>query len=137
MGFINLGTRVGPVGEHVINYDDIRTVNCDNIIKVDAVIITVLPDSPKLVVTIIYKFSPDSTFLAVEAITYTTSSVFNILEFTSAQYAVLFTQAVSSVSNTLTTINAPEVNELNAVAGIGSPLTVLNGVRSFGKVAIT
>lgn len=137
MGFINLGTRVGLAGERVMNYDAIRTVNCDDIIQVDANIVGTGNVLKILTVTIIYKFSPDSTFLAVQAITYTTSSVFDSLEFTSAEYGFLFTQAVSSISNTLTTINAPEVNEFNTAGGVGSPLSVLDGARSFSKISIT
>tara|TARA_R100000951_G_scaffold1262_1_gene3098 strand:+ start:332 stop:742 length:411 start_codon:yes stop_codon:yes gene_type:complete len=136
MGFINLGTVTSTILPYVVNYSDIRTVNCDDIIKVEAEIIGTGSVIKVLNIRITYKFSQESTFLVVQKITYTTSGVLQSFEFTAAQYAVLFTRAVSSVSNTLSTINAPQVNQF--LTGFpGSQLVPLDGSRSFEKLLIS
>ncbi len=135
MGFINLGTRVGDGSAqtpYVINYSDIRTVNCDDIMLVAATKTTLGNGREQLVISITYKFSQESTFLLVQKITYTASSTRPDLELTASQYQALFTQAISSVSNTLTTINAPEVNEFNPGT---TKLIPVDGSRSFTKSA--
>tara|TARA_R100000935_G_scaffold3480_1_gene8911 strand:- start:1202 stop:1621 length:420 start_codon:yes stop_codon:yes gene_type:complete len=139
MGFLNLGTRVGngaTLTPYVINFDAIRVINCDNVYQV-AASITILGDGRSvLVISITYKFSQQLGFLLVQKITYVTASNRPNLEFTSAQYAVLFTQAIGSVSNTLTTLNAPEVNEFNASATAPQTLIPVNGFISLSKIAI-
>ena len=139
MGFINLGTRVGNGAAstpYVINYDDIRVVNCDDVYQVSAVI-----NSPLgvdiLVITIIYKFSQQSQYLLRQNIVYTAVSTRPNLEFTAAQYAILFTRAISSVSNTTATINAPQVNEFNSAATAPQKLIPVNGSTSLGKFQIS
>ena len=133
MGFINLGTVNVSQIPNVVNYGDIRTVNCDDIIRVEAEIIGIGFLS-QLNIRIAYKLSQESTFLVVQKITYTTSVTTASFEFTADQYAVFFTRAISSVSNTLTTINAPEVNQILTAAGARIPR---NGSRSFEKLQIT
>lgn len=134
MGFINLGTRVGDGSAqtpYVINYSNIRTVNCDDIMLVAATVSTVA-GRQQLVISITYKFSQESTFLLIQKITYYASATRPLLEFTASQYQVLFTQAISSISNTLTIINAPEVNEY---ASGTTTLIPVDGSRSFTKSA--
>tara|TARA_R100000541_G_scaffold119_3_gene442 strand:- start:1553 stop:1978 length:426 start_codon:yes stop_codon:yes gene_type:complete len=138
MGFINLGTRVGngsSLNPYVINYSDIRTVNCDDIILVAATKTTLGNGREQLVISITYKFSQESTFLLVQKITYTAAGTRPDLELTASQYQVLFTQAISSVSNTSTTINAPQVNEFNASATAPQTLIPIDGSRSLTKSA--
>tara|TARA_R100000951_G_scaffold1262_1_gene3099 strand:+ start:745 stop:1158 length:414 start_codon:yes stop_codon:yes gene_type:complete len=137
MGFINLGTRVGNGAAstpYVINYDDIRVVNCDDVYQVSAVI-----NNPVniLVISIIYKFSQQSQYLLRQSIVYTAVSNRPQLEFTAAQYAILFTRAISSVSNTTATINAPQVNEFNPAATAPQKLIPVNGVTVLGKFQIS
>ena len=139
MGFINLGTRVGngaPLTPYVINYDDIRVVNCDNIYQVAASLTILGNGRSQLVISITYKFSQQLGFLLVQKITYTASSTRPNLEFTATEYAVFFTQAIGSVSNTLTTLNAPEVNEFNASATAPQTLIPVNTFTSLSKFAI-
>ena len=62
MGFINLGTVNTTSIPNVVNYGDIRTVNCDDIIRVEAEIIGIGFLS-QLNIRIAYKFSQESTFL--------------------------------------------------------------------------
>ena len=139
MGFINLGTRIGSgttALPYEIDYSNIRTVNCDDILQVAGA--GSGGTNETLVITITYKYQliySTTPQLLTTSITYTTQNDYD-LEFNLNEYINLFNQAITSASNIPTAmVNAPQVNEFNPNGIAGGPLNPLNGSRTYGLSA--
>tara|TARA_R110001606_G_C14875600_1_gene590498 strand:- start:45 stop:473 length:429 start_codon:yes stop_codon:yes gene_type:complete len=139
MGFINLGTRIGTgtsAEPYEINYSRIRTVNCDDILQVAGS--GSGGTNETLVITITYKYFAlaytATPQLLTTSITYTTQNGYD-LEFNLNEYIDLFSEAITSASNTLARINAPEVNEFNPLGIQPAKRIPLTGSRSYSLTA--
>ena len=132
MGFINLGTRIGTgtsAEPYEIDYSRIRIVNCDDILQVAGA--GSGGTNETLVITITYKYQLTYTAtpqLLTTSITYTTQNDYD-LEFNLNEYIDLFSEAITSASNTLA---RNEVNPNGIQPAERIPLT---GSRTYSLTA--